>query len=94
MQFRQNHIYPLRRPDRYDDGFGNGYEHALLVDRGPIAADCWVHDAWIVKANGDVHPGLKLSPVPVRIEDVDVARGRPFEAPTKLQTPDSSHGRA
>ena len=79
MPFRQNHIYPLIDAARFDDVFGAGYDHALLADYGPVDLACWVHDAWIVKANGDVHPGLNVSPVPVIIHDVDEASGWAFQ---------------
>lgn len=82
MPFKQNYIYPLKDPERYNDDFGYEYDHALLADYGPIAPDCWVHDAWIVKANGEVHPGLSESPVPVRledVEDVEETKGRYFQ---------------
>lgn len=79
MPFQQNYIYPLKDADRFDDEFGEGFDHALLADRGPIAPGVWVHDSWIVKANGKVHPGLSESPVPIRLEDVDETLGRPFQ---------------
>ena len=76
MSFLPNHIYPLKDPTRYDDAFGKGYDHALVADSGPIPAGCWVHDAWIVTAAGEVHPGLNMSPVPVRLCDVVEQKGR------------------
>lgn len=76
MPFLQNHIYPLKDPGRFDDDLGRGFDHALLADRGPIMPDCWVHDAWIVNARGDVHPGLNRSPVPIRLADVETSKGR------------------
>lgn len=79
MPFHQNYIYPLKNADRFDDEFGEGYDHALLADRGAVPPDCWVHDAWIVKANGEVHPGLCESPVPIRLEDVYEVNGRHFQ---------------
>ena len=79
MPFQQNYIYPLKAVDRYDDEFGSGYDHALLADRGVIAGDCWVHDAWIVRPTGEVHPGLSVSPVSVRLETVDETKGRRFQ---------------
>jgi hypothetical protein len=81
MPFRENHIYPLKDTHRYDDDLGEGYDHALLADRGPVPEGCWVHDAWIVRANGMVHPGLDASPVPVRLEDVEETRGGSFVRP-------------
>lgn len=78
MPFQQNCIYPLKHPDRYDDEFGEGYDHALVANYGPIAQDIRIHDAWIVKAEGELHPGLNRSPIPVRLEDVEQAQGRPF----------------
>jgi hypothetical protein len=81
MPFHQNYIYPLRDTDRYDDEFGEGDDHALLTDHGPVPVTCWVHDAWIVKANAEVHPGLSQSPVPVRLEDVEETKGRHFQPP-------------
>jgi hypothetical protein len=80
MPFHPNFIDPLLDPGRYDDAFGSSFDHALLADYGPIAPDCWVHDAWIVTACGDVHPGLCASPVPVRLIDIDEAGGRPFRS--------------
>lgn len=79
MPFLQNHIYPLKDAARFDDELGRGYDHALLADRGPIVAGCWVHDAWIVNRHGDIHPGLCNAPVPVRLEDVKASQGRPFQ---------------
>lgn len=78
MPFQQNYIYPLKCPHRYDDKLGKGYDHALLADRGPVPEGCWVHDAWIVKANGEIHPGLNAAPVPVRLRDVDETKGSYF----------------
>lgn len=79
MPFRQYLIYPLIDAARFDDAFGIGYDHAVLADYGPVMSACRVHDAWIVKANGDAHPGLNASPVPVTIDDVDKVRGRAFQ---------------
>ena len=80
MPFQQHFIYPLKDAERYDDDFGEGFDHALLADYGPISPGCLIHDAWIVTAAGDVHPGFNVSPVPIRLEDVDEAKGRLFEA--------------
>lgn len=76
MPFQPGYIYPLKDPARFDDEFGRGYDHASIADYGPISPDCWMHDAWIVTAAGNVHPGLNASPVPIRLEDVDEAAGR------------------
>lgn len=83
MPFLAHHIYPLKHPERFDDELGAGFDHALLADRGPIPAGGWVHDAWIVTREGDLHPGLNSSPVPVRLEDVHENRGHPFRQATR-----------
>lgn len=79
MPLKRNYLYPLKIADRFDDDFGKGYRYALLADRGSVPLDCWVHDAWIVKRNGKVHPGLCETPVPVRLEDIDETNGRHFQ---------------
>lgn len=78
MPFQQCHIYPLKDAALFDDDFGEGFDHTFLADRGPIAPGVWVHDSWIVKADGQVHPGLNVTPVPVRLEHVYETSGRPF----------------
>jgi hypothetical protein len=78
MPFQPDYIYPLREPTRFDDDMGTGYDHALLADYGPIAPECYVHDAWIVTARGEVHPGYARGPVPIRLVDVDETQGRSY----------------
>lgn len=82
MPFQEGFIYPLTTAGRYDDEFGCRYDYALLADRGAVQSDCWVHDAWIVNADGEVHPGLSAAPVPVRLEHVREGLGRRF--PTRI----------
>ncbi len=77
MPFERKYVYPLKDPTRFDDAFGSGYGYAALVDRGPIPTECWAHDAWIVNAQGEVHPGLDESPVPIRLDEIVGSAGRP-----------------
>lgn len=61
--------YKLADPDRYDDEFGTGFDHAEVY--GQITCEgMFICDCWITNAAGEVHPGLAESPVPVRIDDV------------------------
>lgn len=68
MSFVSGTAYPLRDPTHYDDeDFGEGYGLALAADGtdGCVIADCW-----IVNRQGEIHPGYRESPVPVRYQDV------------------------
>lgn len=76
MPFSPGYVYPLKDPARFDDEFGVGYGFVALVDYGPIVSNCFIHDAWVVNAEGERHPGLNVSPVPIRLDDVIVAEGR------------------
>ena len=79
MSFLAGHIYPLTEPDRYDDDLGLGYDHvAIAHDAQPGA--CVIHDAWIVNREGKVHPGYDCNPVPIRVDDVNLAAGRQLVA--------------
>ncbi len=75
MPFQRGYVYPLKDAHRFDDELGNGYAHTALANRGPIDPECWVHDAWIVNEAGLVHPGLNVSPVPIRLSDVNEVAG-------------------
>ena len=79
MSFQAGYIYPLLDPERYDDeDLGTGYDH-VAIEHDAQPNGCYVHDAWIVNSKGDVHPGYGECPVPMRPEDVDLARGRRLE---------------
>jgi hypothetical protein len=75
--FEAGFMYPLKDPERYDDEeYGAGYAFAM-IDADASPGTCWMHDAWIVNAKGEKHPGYEESPIPVRREDVDMMAGRP-----------------
>lgn len=76
MPFSPGYVYPLKDATRFDDELGVGYGFVALADYGPITSDCFVHDAWIVNAKGERHPGLNVSPVPIRADDVILTEGR------------------
>lgn len=75
IPFQAGYIYPLREPDSYDDEYGEGYAYmAIPHDREP--GDCYMVDAWIVNERGHPHPGYGDCPVPVRRDDLVMAKGR------------------
>lgn len=76
--FTAGWIYELKDPSRYNDEAGEGYG-CVAIARDAEPGTCWSHDAWIVNARGEVHPGYDSNPVPVRLEDVDLASGRPLD---------------
>lgn len=63
--FQADTMYRLADPERYDDEYGTGFDHALSVSGsdGCIIADCW-----IVNAAGERHPGYCESPMPQNID--------------------------
>jgi hypothetical protein len=80
VNFQAGFIYPLIDPEHYDDDdHGSGYDH-VAIDHDANPGDCYIHDAWVVNSVGEVHPGYNACPIPIRREDVDIARGRPLEA--------------
>ena len=68
--FKAGATYPLKDPERYDDEYGEGYGYAQAYGQcdGMTISDCW-----IVNKEGDIHPGMDESPVPVCINDLDIA---------------------
>ena len=68
MGFKAGKVYRLKDAERYDDEYGEGYNHVEAVGDcdGMIITDCWV-----VNASGDIHPGYDECPIPVRFEDVE-----------------------
>ena len=79
MGFRPGHIYPLLEADRYDDENGAGFDHVYFAPDSDVREEYFVADAWIVNAEGRIHPGYDECPVPVRPEDVDLAAGKAME---------------
>lgn len=87
---RAGWIYPLADPDRYWDEDAAGtygldpekrYSYArVATDADP--GDWYIHDVWIVDDEGHIHPGYDSCPVPVRIDDLVIARGRPMAGET------------
>lgn len=74
--FKAGYIYRLNDPERYDDENGTGFDHVLVPDdmmEGMHMVDCWP-----VNRHGDKHPGYDISPIPVRIKDVDIESAHPF----------------
>lgn len=67
-RFQTGVTYPLKDPESYDDEYGQGYAYAQSYGNcdGMIITDCW-----IVDKDGNIHPGMDESPVPVHIDDVD-----------------------
>lgn len=78
MPFLAGHIYPLLDPRHYDDDFGVGFGH-IMIPHEATPGDCYIHDAWIVNTEGEVHPGYDGSPVPIRADDVEIENGRPLD---------------
>lgn len=77
LGFTEGWRYPLVDSTQYDDSFGSGYSWALIPEgAGPEARDCYVHDAWIINEQGEIHPGLSAAPVPVHVDDVDFEQGK------------------
>ena len=85
--FKPGFIYPLKDPQRFDDEYGEGFDH-VAVPEGMDPLNCTIIDMWPVNAEGQVHPGYDAAPVPIRAEDVELARGRPIE--TSLPRPKSA----
>lgn len=74
------YIYPLAVPDLFDDDdWGIGFDHVIVPAGIFIPDQCWVADVWIARADGTIHPGYSDSPMPVRVENIVVAKGRPFQ---------------
>ena len=70
-RFQSGITYPLKDPTSYDDEFGEGYGYAQAYGNcdGMIITDCW-----IVNKAGDIHPGMDECPVPIHIDDLDMAK--------------------
>src|SRR3546814_14858836 len=77
MPFLAGFIYPLVDADRFDDDFGEGYDH-IMIPHDASPGDCYIHDAWIVNAEGKVHPGYEANPHPFRLDCVVIGKGRPL----------------
>jgi hypothetical protein len=72
---REGVAYPLNDPERFDDEeYGTGYAY-VMVPNGEGEHDYWMRDMWVVNEKGEVHPGYDASPMPIRMEDIDVAAG-------------------
>lgn len=67
--------YPLVDGTEYDDDHGSGFDHAEPA-RACSETD-WCVDCWIVDRDGNRHPGIDASPVPIRNEGVDLSGGFP-----------------
>lgn len=80
MPFRAGWIYPLKDATRYDDEFGAGFDHAAVPHDAEGIEMAFIVDCWIVDRTGNVHPGYNASPIPIQLEDIDIACGRPLEA--------------
>lgn len=82
-RFQPGYIYPLtaEEADRWDDDLGTGYDHAV-VPTGSDPGACTIIDMWPANAAGEFHPGYDGAAVPVRIDDVQIDAGRPFEGTT------------
>lgn len=74
--FLPDFIYPLKEPTRFDDEYGEGYSYALVADEDP--GECFIVDCWIVNQQGEKHPGLDASPVPISAESVEIDEGEYF----------------
>lgn len=69
MGFKTGMRYRLADPERYDDEYGEGFGYAEVY--GEITCEgMFICDCWITDKEGKVHPGLRESPVPVRVDDV------------------------
>ena len=83
-------IYPLVDPNRYwDEDDAETYDidprkryayARVATDADP--GDCYIHDVWIVDDEGHMHPGYDSCPVPVRIDDLVLSRGRSMAGET------------
>lgn len=71
------YAYPLVDSDRFDDEFGEGYDHAA-APMGEEGGSYSVRDMWPVKADGHVHPGYDQCPVPMSLGDYDLTKGVRF----------------
>lgn len=76
--FQPGFIYPLKDATRYDDELGTGFDHIAIAHDADGIERCFILDAWIADREGNVHPGYGANPVPIRIDDVAVERGRPL----------------
>ncbi len=74
--FSTGTTYPLVDASIFDDELGVDYGYAEVA--GDLhGLRMTMVDCWIVDIKGNRHPGYDQCPVPVRIEDVDVASGFP-----------------
>jgi hypothetical protein len=66
-RFKARTVYKLKDNERFDDEYGEGYDHVETVGEcdGMIITDCWP-----VNAKGKIHPGYTESPIPVHIDDI------------------------
>ena len=71
-RFKANYLYPLIDKEMFDDEYGNGFDHVLVVEGGD---GCYIADCWVVNKSFDKHPGIDSVPVPVSINDVDFKNG-------------------
>lgn len=67
--------YPLVDRTEYDDEHGTGFDHAEPAR--PCSNTDWRVDCWIVDRDGNRHPAIDASPVPVRNEGIDLTAGFP-----------------
>jgi hypothetical protein len=86
MPFLAGYIYPLIDADHFDDDLGTGYDH-IMIPHDATPGECYIHDAWIVNSDGEVHPGYNANPHPFRLDSVEIEKGRPLDA--ELPSPKS-----
>ena len=67
-RFKAGDRFPTKR-QLYDSDDDEQYDHVepAINDNGKF----WLVDCWLVTEDGKVHPGYNVSPVPVRVEDID-----------------------
>jgi hypothetical protein len=74
--FETGMSYQLKYPTSYDDEFGEGYTRVETY--GKIECEgMYIVDCWVVNEQGEIHPGMTESPVPVNFNDVIAESARP-----------------
>lgn len=66
--------YPLLDAEHYDDELGEGFSYAAVADE-TTGDGMYVADCWIINKEDKVHPGYDACPVPIHVNDLDVANG-------------------
>lgn len=84
MTFASNTRYALLDADRYDDEYGEGFDH---VETFADVDGCWIADCWVVNEHGEIHPGYSENPIPIRFDDIAPASAVPGSNTERPRSP-------